>query len=294
LHGLGTWRMEGPETKTAVGAAIDMGYRLIDCAAVYKNEDLVGEAITEAIAGGKVKREDLFVTSKLWNTHHKKEHVQGALDQTLKDLKLDYLDLYLMHFPVAFEFTGFDLKKAEWLPKDQNGNIRFARGVSLLETWQAMESLLDTGKVRAIGICNYTMIPLLDLLAYCKVPPAVLQMEIHPYNTRAELANFARSKGIHIEAYGSIGSGKTSLLKDPKVKELANKYHKTEAQVLLRWALEHKYTIIPKSMNVKRIKEDFELYDFKLDQQDVKALDSLNKNEFVVDTREYWGFPIFV
>jgi len=291
---MGTWRIPRSDAKSAVSAAIDIGYRLIDCAPVYQNEDLIGEAVAEAIKAGKVKREDLFVTSKLWNTCHKKEHVMGALDQTLKDLKLDYLDLYLMHFPVAFEFTGYDLKKAEVFPKDQNGNLRFPKGVSLEETWHAMEALLDTGKVRAIGICNYTMIPLLDMLAYCKVTPAVLQMEIHPYYNRAELIQFARSKGIHIEAYGSLGSGKADLMSDPKVKEIAKKLHTTEAKVLLRWALEHRYTIIPKSSNAKRLKENFELYDFRLDQEDMKALDNMNKNFIAVDTREYWGFPIYV
>jgi diketogulonate reductase-like aldo/keto reductase len=198
-----------------------------------------------------------------------------------------------MHYPVAFDFVGYDLKKADTIPRDQNGNLRFAKGVSVMETWQAMEALLETGKVRAIGICNFTMIPLLDILSYCKVTPAVLQNEMHPYYTRSELNQFAVSKGIHVEAYGSLGSGKADLLKDSKVKEIAKKYQKSESQVLLRWALEHKYTIIPKSSHANRLKENYEL-NFKLEKEEMKDLDNLNKNFIAVDTKEYWGFPIFV
>jgi diketogulonate reductase-like aldo/keto reductase len=295
LHGLGTWRLPRDQCKDVVINAIDIGYRMIDTAAVYMNEDKIGEGLSECMKSGKIKREDIFVTSKLWNTCHKKEHVRPALEQTLKDLKLDYLDLYLMHYPVAFEFTGYDFKQKEdlLLPKDQNGNLRFGK-VPLQETWQAMEELLDTGKVRAIGICNYNMIALLDLLTYCKHVPSVLQMEIHPYNTRSDLANFAKSKGIQVEAYSSLGSGKEGLMKDKLVLALADKYHKTPAQILLRWALEHNYNVLPKTKDRKRLKENIDIFDFKVNPEDVKQLDNLNRNLFTVDTREYWGFPVFV
>jgi len=290
IHGIGTWKLDRNDCKKAVLTAIELDYRLIDCAAVYKNEDKVGEALAEAFQTGSVERKDMFVTSKLWNTCHSKKHVKGALEQTLKDLQLEYLDLYLMHFPVAFQFTGYDLKNAVELPRDQNGNLLFEKA-SIQETWQAMEELLESGKVRAIGICNFNIVCLLDLLTYCKYVPSVLQMEVHPYYTREELIKFAKSKGIQIEAYASLGSGKEGLMKDKVVVELAKKYNKTVAQVLLRWAIEHEYIVIPKSSHEARIKENRNIFDFKLSREDVEKLDKLNRNLMTVDTREYWGFP---
>lgn len=293
LFGFGTWKLAGDDTTVAVRTAIESGYRLIDCASIYANEDKVGVAIDEAIQSGKVKREDLFIVSKLWNTHHSKEHAKGALEQTLKDLKVDYLDLYLIHYPASFEFAGYDLKTSPGIPRDEKDNIRFGKA-TLQETWEAMEDLFASGKVKNIGFCNYSMVTVLDLLTYAKVAPAVLQLELHPYNNRSELVNFVKSKGIHIMSYSTLGSGKEGPMQDPKIGEIAKKYSKTPAQVLLRWAFQSGYTIIPKSSKPQRVKENADIFNFKLSDDEMTLINGMDRKLVVCDTREYWRFPIDV
>jgi len=294
LHGLGTWKMS--QAREPVKAAIEQGYRLIDCAAVYKNEIEVGKGLADAFGSGLCKREDLFIVSKLWNTCHAPEHVAPALDSTLKNLGVEYLDLYLIHWPVSFEFTGsVDLAVAPFANRDENGLIKFGKA-PLYQTWKAMEDLLATGKVRAIGISNYNMQTLLDLLTYANVIPHVLQLECHPYNTRHELIAYAKSKGMHIMSYSTLGSGKEGPLQDAKVLEIATKHKKSSAQVLLRWATQMGYTVMPKSSHAERVKENgpAELFSFTLDKDEVSAISALDRKHMVCDMREYWKFPIDV
>jgi diketogulonate reductase-like aldo/keto reductase len=292
--GLGTWKLSGKEAKPVIKKAVQTGYRMFDCAPVYGNEDTIGEAFQEILKEGTIKREEMFVTSKLWNTHHSKEHVKGALEQTLKDLRLAYLDLYLMHFPESMQYTGYNLREVETIPKDSSKNILFGKA-TVQETWQAMEGLLESGKVKAIGICNFNIISLLDLLTYCKIVPSVLQMEVHPCYNRKELIEFASSRGIHTEAYASLGSGKKGgPSEDPKVKEIAKKHSRTVAQVLLRWAVQQKYVVIPKTSSESRLKENFDILDFELDSKDMEVLSNMDRRMITMDTREYWGFPVDV
>ncbi|EME30405.1 aldo/keto reductase [Galdieria sulphuraria] len=290
LVGFGTWKAEPGRVGEAVRTALEAGYRHIDCAAVYGNEKEIGQVFKEIFSSGKVKRSDVFVTSKLWNTCHKKEHVIEACKQTLKDLQLDYLDLYLIHWPCAFEFAGLPITEENTIPKNKKGEIAFAK-VPLQETWKAMEELQKQGLVKAIGVSNYRIVELLDLLSYCEIVPAVNQIEVHPYNQRKDLKEFCESRGIHVTAYSPLGSGKEGPLQDSVVRSISEKLGKTPAQVLLAWGLQRGTSVIPKSVTPTRIKENLNCT-FKLDSEVVKQIDQLERGQVVCDMREYWGFPI--
>jgi aldehyde reductase len=190
LFGLGTWQSEKGTVASAVRNAIQLGYRLIDCAAVYKNQEEIGHVFEECFKEeAHFKREDFFIVSKLWNTCHSKDNVKQACKKTLHDLKLSYLDLYLIHFPIAFEYGGLDLDPI--IPKDDKGNIKLAR-VSIAETWKAMEELVDEGLVKSIGISNFSILQTQELLCSARIVPAVNQIELHPYYTREALIKFCK------------------------------------------------------------------------------------------------------
>jgi len=225
--GLGTWKAEDPkELHDAIIEAVEnCGYRLLDCASIYGNESLVGDALKEVFERGKVKRSDMFILSKLWNTHHRPEHVRAACENTLKDLKLDYLDCYLIHWPVAFEFNGIPIPTG--VPKDDKGYPIFAN-VSLQETWKAMEGLVEAGLVKSIGVSNYRLVELLDLLTYAKIKPVVNQVECHPYFTRKELLDECRRLGVELMAYSSFGGSdaKKGPLTERAIQRCAKKTQK--------------------------------------------------------------------
>jgi len=276
--GLGTWQSKPGEVKRAVEAAIDFGYRHIDCAAVYGNEKEVGEALVTKI-GTTIKREEVFIVSKLWNTCHEYKEVLPACQQTLKDLGVDYLDLYLIHWPISLMGGG------DRFPRDEKGNLKYAK-VDLLETWSAMEQLVFKGLVRTIGVSNFNSKQIGRILKEGKIPPACLQIECHPYLTQEPLINFCKERKIQVVAYSPLGSPSRpwatkddpQLLQDPRLLKIAEKYKKSPAQVLLRFQIERGVAVIPKSVSPERIKQNMQLFDFKLTKEDVDIIRSFNRN----------------
>ncbi|KAF9973303.1 NAD(P)H-dependent D-xylose reductase (XR) [Actinomortierella ambigua] len=297
LLGLGVWKVANAIAADTVYNAIKAGYRLIDCASDYGNEVEVGQGIRRAISEGLVKREDLFVTSKLWNTCHAKEHVPQACRRTLDDLGLDYVDLYLIHFPISLKYVPFEERyPAEW------GNFELDP-VPMHETWGAMEELVRKGWVKNIGVSNFTAILLMDLLSYCKIRPAVLHIEIHPYLSNNEMIKYAQKEGLAVQAYSSFGpqsylelgvdTGIQLLFENDVLKRIGANHKKSVAQVILRWLVQKKVAVIPKSSNPVRLVENAQLFDFELTAEEMKDIEKLNKDFRMNDPAIYANIPIF-
>lgn len=291
LVGLGLWKIDKEQVADAVFNAIKAGYRHLDSACDYGNEKQVGEGIARALDAGLCTREDLWVTSKLWNTYHKEEHVIMAMDQTLHDLGLEYLDLYLIHFPIALEFVPFEARyPPEWVfdPASDTPMMKPA-AVPLHETWKAMESLVDTGLARHIGVCNYGVSLMRDMLNYARIPPSVLQVESHPYLTQEKLMRFCREEDIAVTAFSPLGAlsylelgmaqTSESVLEQPNVQEIAKRVNRTPAQVVLRWGVQRGNAIIPKTSKPERLLENAGLFDFELNDEEMASIAALNRNQ---------------
>lgn len=251
--GLGVFKVEeGPELIHAVKTAIKHGYRSIDTAAIYGNEEGVGQGIREGLAEAGLSREDLFVTSKVWNADQGYETTLTAFETSLEKLGLDYLDLYLIHWPVEGKYK---------------------------ETWRALEALYKAGRIRAIGVSNFQIHHLQDLMKEAEIKPMINQVEYHPRLTQVELQTFCKEQGIQLEAWSPLMQGQ--LLDQPELQEIAHKYGKSIAQVILRWDLQHGVVTIPKSTKEHRIIENAAIFDFELTAEDMGQIDALNQNHRV-------------
>lgn len=254
LMGLGVYKsQEGSEVEQAVAWALEAGYRLVDTAAIYGNEGGVGKAV---VASG-LSREEIFVTTKLWNTDQGYESALRAIDVSLQNLNLTYVDLYLVHWPSAEEDRFTTVNKRE-------------------ETWRAMEHILASGKAKAIGVSNYTIKHLEEMKQYANILPAVNQVEFHPFLHQKELLKYCNANGIVLEAYAPLV--KARKMDNDLVTSIAQKYGKTNAQVLIRWSLQKGCIPIPKSVKQERIKENIDVFDFELPAEDMMAIDSLDEN----------------
>jgi alcohol dehydrogenase (NADP+) len=252
--GFGTLIADPATTITATRAALNAGFRHFDCAERYRNEREVGVALQAGLAAGGLAREDIFVTTKLWNTNHRPERVEPAFEASRARLALDYLDLYLIHTPFAFQPGD------EQDPRDQDGNVLYDQDVTLLDTWKALESLVDRGKCRAIGLSDITLKALLPVYEAARIKPAVVQVEAHPYLPEPELLEFCKLKGIVLLAFAPLGHGNTKgPLTDPVVLEIAARVAKTPAQVLLAWAVQRGTAVLTTTKTAARAPENFNI-----------------------------------
>jgi aldehyde reductase len=230
--GFGTLIPDAALTRTATRDALDAGFRHFDCAERYRNEREVGDALQAGLAANGIARENIFVTTKLWNSNHRPERVEPAFEASLHRLSIKYLDLYLLHTPYAFQPGD------EQDPRDQNGNVIYDNGVTLLDTWRAMESLVDHGRCRAIGLSDISLNALMPIYESARIKPAVVQVESHPYLPETELLEFCKEKGVVFLAFAPLGHGmRPGLLEDPVISAIATRVGKTPAQVLLAWAV---------------------------------------------------------
>jgi diketogulonate reductase-like aldo/keto reductase len=252
--GFGTLIPDPVVTKQATRTALEVGFRHLDCAERYRNEVAVGEAIQEAFKAGTLRREELFVTTKLWNTNHRPERVRPAFDASRRRLQVDYVDCYIIHTPFAFQ-PGDDQD-----PRDDQGRVIYDSGVTLLETWQALERLVDDGHCRSIGLSDITLETLQEIVVAARIKPAAIQVEAHPYLPEWDLLDFCRKHGIVVQAFAALGHAlKPNLLEDPVLKSIAQDVHKTPAQVALAWAVQRGTAFLTTSTKPQRIQESFEL-----------------------------------
>ena len=288
--GLGTWKSAPGEVGAAVREAVRIGYRHIDCASIYGNEREIGTALAAAIADGDVTRAELWITSKLWCDRHAKKHVAPALKQTLEDLQLDYLDLYLVHWPIA-------LKKGKLMPERAKDLIPLDK-LPLAETWQGMEAAQQAGLTRQIGVSNLSVKKLRALCETATVRPSMNQVELHPYLAQLELLSTCSELGVGLTAYSPLGSqdrpealrveGERNLLADPLVIEIAEGIGATPAQVLLAWALQRGTAVIPKSVNPGRLAENLAAAELTLGPMDRQRLGALDAHRRYV-TGDFWA-----
>lgn len=260
MLGLGVFRMEDEkEAYNSIRKAIDLGYRHIDTAKVYENEEPVGRAIRES----GVNRDEIFVTTKLWNEDITNDNAQKAFEASLKKLGLDYVDLYLVHWPIKDKYVS---------------------------VWKEMEKITQSGKARAVGVSNYQEKHLKEIIDFKSLVPAVNQVELHPYLSQKPLVEFCTQHDIHVESWSPLCANKNNLLQEQSLKEIGDKYSKTAAQVVLRWNIERGLIVIPKSSNPKRQAENLDVFDFSLTVEDMQKIDALNKDMRVGSHPDEVGF----
>ncbi|MCU0960614.1 MAG: aldo/keto reductase [Pirellulaceae bacterium] len=288
--GLGLWKVEPDRAPALVKEAILTGYRHLDCACDYGNEAQVGAGLQAVWGEGLCRREDVFVTSKLWNTYHRPEHVRAALNRTLNDLQLDYLDLFLIHFPISLNFVPFAKRYPPgwFFDPDQPQPGMVEDRVPIAETWRAMEELVQSGYVQHIGVCNFGCSLLRDLLSYAKIHPSVLQVESHPFLTQEKLLRFCHQERVVFTAFSPLGSisyeplgmasPADSIMNLPAVQDLARKHGKTPAQILLRWGVQRRTVVIPKTSRSERLRENLNVFDFELAEDEMHQVAGLNQN----------------
>jgi alcohol dehydrogenase (NADP+) len=265
--GFGTLIPDAALTRTATRDALNAGFRHFDCAERYRNEREVGEALQVGLVADGIARENIFVTTKLWNSNHRPERVEPAFDASLERLRLEYLDLYLIHTPYAFQPGD------EQDPRDQSGNVLYDNGITLLDTWRAMEGLVDGGRCRAIGLSDVSLHELLPIYESARIKPAVVQVESHPYLPETELLEFCKEKSIVFLAFAPLGHGmKPGLFEDPVISAIALRVGKTPAQVLLAWAVQRGTALLTTPKSAARARENFDISALPED-----ALDEINR-----------------
>ena len=284
--GFSTLIPDAAATVTATRDALEAGFRHFDCAERYRNEREVGEALQAGIAAGGITREDIFVTTKLWNSNHQPERVAPAFQASLGRLRLNYLDLYLIHTPFAFQ------PGEEQDPRDQDGNVLYDRGVTLFDTWRAMESLVDQGKCRAIGLSDISLNKLLPIYESARIKPAVVQVESHPYLPETDLLEFCKKKGIVFLAFAPLGHGiRPGPLDDPVISSVAARVGRTQAQVLLAWAVQRGTALLTTPKTASRAQENFDISRLPQDAFDeINRIQTRRRLNEVVKT----GIPGFI
>eukprot|EP01138_Halocafeteria_seosinensis_P008089 gb/GECG01008265.1/.p1 GENE.gb/GECG01008265.1/~~gb/GECG01008265.1/.p1 ORF type:complete len:336 (+),score=54.97 gb/GECG01008265.1/:1-1008(+) len=280
MFGLGTWKSDPKDVRDAVVAAVRAGYRHIDLAAAYGNQQAVGEGLKTLFENGEVKREDLFITSKLWLSHCWPEHYKEMLNQTLSDLGLSYLDMYLIHFP-------YFLKKDSSMPPETSDCMGYTRE-NYGALWKKLEEEVDQGRLQHIGTSNMSIPKMKNLLSDCRIKPANNQVELHPYLQQKELVKFCQDNGIAVTAYSPLGSpdrpdfcikeDHKPLMENEVVGEVAKKHNCSNAQALIRWAIARKTCVIPKSVTPSRIQQNIESLHVKLDDEDMKKLGEIDEH----------------
>ncbi|KAL0074032.1 NADP-dependent oxidoreductase domain-containing protein [Phycomyces blakesleeanus] len=262
----------------ATKVALKVGYRHIDTAFIDETEEALGKAVKES----GVPREEIFMTTKLWQTFHEPKHVRPACELSLKYLDFKYLDVYMMHWPMAWEFKGYDFKSIK--VRDESNDIKCI-DVPVIDTWREMEKLVKDGLVRSIGVSNFTIPMLEDLLSKCEIPPAINQVEVHPNMPQEEMLAYCKSKNILVTAFSPLGSpgfpqgGQIKTLEEPVILEIAKKYNKSPVQVMINWGVNRGYAVIPKSVTPERIQANLEY--FKMDPEDIEKITDIGRKNRV-------------
>lgn len=284
--GFGTLIPDAAETRKATTTALEAGFRHFDCSERYRNEEDVGHSFREAIRAGWIQRGALFITTKLWNNNHRPERVQPAIESSCKRLQVEYIDLYLMHTPYAFR-PGDDQD-----PRDENDNVIYDEGITLMDTWRAMEDLVDRGLCKAIGLSDVSLEQLRQVTEQARIKPSVVQLESHPYLPETAILDFCNLNGLVMLAFAPLGHGiKPGVLADPVVLAIANRVNKTPAQVLLAWAVQRGTAILTTPKNLDRAKENFNISALPADAMDqINAIQTRQRFNLVTGT----GIPGFI